>query len=149
VIAGNDMGAGASARTLIRALGLEGRTLFTGLLCGPERLEALADADVVVYPSQDEIFGLVPLEALLSGTPVVVAGDCGCGEVISGLGGGGLVVPLGDAAALAVAIAAVLDAPGPWREAAAAAALRVRSTFGESVVCAAYEDLYRGMVQGA
>ena len=58
------------------------RTVFTGLLRASERLEALADADVVVYPSQDEIFGLVPLEALLSGTPVIVADDSGCGEVV-------------------------------------------------------------------
>jgi len=73
VLAGNDMGAAAGARALVRSLGIEPRTLFTGLLKGQDRLEALADAEVLVYPSQDEIFGLVPLEALLCGTPVIVA----------------------------------------------------------------------------
>src|SRR5439155_17348838 len=73
VIAGNDMGAGGAARALAGALGVERRTWFTGLLQGRERLEALADADVMVYPSADEIFGLAPLESILSGTPVVVA----------------------------------------------------------------------------
>ena len=49
------MGAAQRARRLARELGVEGRTVFTGLLRGGERLEALADADVLVYPSQDEI----------------------------------------------------------------------------------------------
>src|SRR5437773_387794 len=75
VIAGNDMGAGAGLRSLASALGIEARTTFTGLLRGEQRLEALADADVVVYPSEDEIFGLVPMEALLAGTPVIVSDD--------------------------------------------------------------------------
>ena len=35
---------------------------------------ALADANLLVYPGRDEIFGLVPLEALLCDTPVIVAG---------------------------------------------------------------------------
>ena len=81
-MAGNDMGGGAGRACARRSLGLEPRTLFTGLLKGRDRLEALADAEVVVYPSQDEIFGLVPLEALLAGTPVIVADDSGCGEVV-------------------------------------------------------------------
>ena len=104
------MGAGARTRSLVRSLGIEHRTIFTGLLRGRDRLEALADADVLVYPSQDEIFGLVPLEALLCGTPVVVADDSGCGEVVR-ITGGGHVVPLGDVDALSRAIDVVLTSP--------------------------------------
>src|SRR5262249_41251912 len=110
VIAGNDMGALRSARALVHALALGDRVVFTGLLRGRERLDLLADADVVVYPSQDEVFGLVPLEALLCGVPVVVADDCGCGEVIASVGGGE-VVAVGDARALAAAIDGLLAAP--------------------------------------
>lgn len=61
---------------------------FPGTLEGPDRLALLVDADVLVYPSTDEIFGLVPLEGLLCGAPVVVGGDCGCGELISEAGAG-------------------------------------------------------------
>ncbi len=145
VIAGNDMGSGAGTRALAHSLGLEARTHFTGLLTGRQRIEALADADVVVYPSQDEIFGLVPLEALLTGTPVIVASDSGCGEVIRATGGGQLVA-VGDDAALARAIARVLAARGEWRSAAAGAAVRVRAAYSEEVVCARLEELYRGML---
>ena len=145
VVAGNDMGGGSRLRTLARSLGVESRTTFTGLLEGRDRLEALADAEVLVYPSQDEIFGLVPLEALLAGTPVIVSDDSGCGEVIRGAGGGQLV-PLGDSDALAHAIECVLTAPSAWREAAVEAAGRVRAEYGDGVVCAQLEQMYAEMI---
>ena len=144
VVAGNDMGGGAAARAAVDRLGVGGRTIFTGLLEGRARLELLADADVVVYPSEHEIFGLVPLEALLAGTPVVVANDSGCGEVVAAMGGG-LVVE-GNAAALRSAIDHILAAPVHWRAAAAEAARRIRATCATEVVCAQLEDLYRDMV---
>ena len=148
VVAGNDMGAGSAARSLIRSLGLADRTLFSGRLEGRQRLEALADADVLVYASAHEIFGLVPLESLLAGTPVIVADDSGCGEIVRATGGG-QVVPLGEAAALATAIDVVLDDRGRWREAAAAAAETIRATYGEATVCAQLEQLYGDVVAGA
>ena len=144
VVAGNDMGSGGEARALVRSLGLEARTIFTGLLRGRERLEALTDADVLVYPSQDEIFGLVPLEALLCGTPVIVSDDSGCGEVVRATGGG-QVVP-GDAAAVAHAIDGVLESPAAWRAAAAVAALRVRGAYGGRAVTSELTDLYRAVL---
>ncbi|MGH9254905.1 MAG: glycosyltransferase family 4 protein, partial [Vicinamibacterales bacterium] len=122
----------------------EGRTLFTGLLEGRARLELLADADVVVYPSEHEIFGLVPLEALLSGTPVVVTSDSGCGEVIASTGGG--LVVQGDADALRSAIDHILESPAHWRAAAAEAAKRVRAMYAPGVVCAQLEQVYLDMV---
>jgi glycosyltransferase involved in cell wall biosynthesis len=60
----------------------------TGTLHGPDRLALLVDADVLVYPSTHEVFGLVPLEGLLCGAPVVVGDDCGCGELIHEAGAG-------------------------------------------------------------
>jgi glycosyltransferase involved in cell wall biosynthesis len=145
VIAGNDMGSEKNARSLARALGVERQTVFTGLLTGAARIEALADADVLVYPSEDEIFGLVPLEAILSGTPVIVADDSGCGEVIRKTGGGD-VVPLGSPTDLAQAIVRVLVAPAESRAAAASAAVRIRATYGDEIVCAQLEQLYQDMV---
>jgi glycosyltransferase involved in cell wall biosynthesis len=146
VIAGNDMGAGAGIQSLLHEMHLEARTTITGLLRGQDRLDALADADVLVYPSQDEAFGLVPLEALLAGTPVVVADDSGCGEIIR-LIGGGEVVPAGDIEALARAIARTLQSSSLLR--IAAAADRIRTLFGDDVVCAQVEEVYREMVAPA
>ncbi|MGH9386944.1 MAG: glycosyltransferase [Vicinamibacterales bacterium] len=148
IIAGNEMGAGSTLHALVRELGIDRRTHFTGLLRGRERLEALADADVVVYPSDHEVFGLVPLEALLSGSPVIVADDCGCGEVVGAIGGG-LVTPLGDVDALARAIHLVLETPSVWRAAAAQAAARVRATYGHEVVTERVEELYQSLVRSS
>jgi len=145
VIAGNDMGAEAAARDLVRELALTPRVTFTGLLEDDERFDALADADVTVYPSEHEIFGLVPLESLLVGTPVVVTGDSGCGEVIRETGGGP-IVPVGDADGLARAIDEVLADPKRWRAAAHEAATRARTLYGEASVCAQVEALYAEVV---
>jgi glycosyltransferase involved in cell wall biosynthesis len=145
VIAGNDMGSGPAVRAAVQSRGLDGHVRFTGLLSGRERLQALTDADVVVYPSEHEIFGLVPLESLLAGTPVVVAGDSGCGEVIRGIGGGKVVEP-GDAKALAEAIKVVISDPVHWRGEATYAAARARDLYGNDVVCDRLVDLYRAIL---
>jgi glycosyltransferase involved in cell wall biosynthesis len=145
IIAGNDMGAAAMARRASRDAGVAHRTIFTGLLRGRERLEALADADVVVYPSEAEVFGLVPLESLLCGTPVIVADDSGCAEIVGAVGGG-QIVPLGDVAALGRAIDQVLDHPARWRSAAADGAARVRARYAGDSVCGRLDEVYRELV---
>jgi glycosyltransferase involved in cell wall biosynthesis len=137
------MGSGAVARDAARRLGVDGRTIFTGLLEGRSRLELLASADVVVYPSEHEIFGLVPLEALLAGTPVVVSNDSGCGEVVASTGGG-LVVE-GRADALRSAVDHILESPAHWRAAAVEGARRVRRRYAPEAVCASLEEMYKDM----
>jgi glycosyltransferase involved in cell wall biosynthesis len=143
VVAGNDMGSGDATRAAVSRMGVEARTIFTDLLQGRARLELLASADVVVYPSEHEIFGLVPLEALLAGTPVVVADDSGCGEVIAATGGG--LVVKGDADSLRSAVDHILDAPAHWKAAAVEAAKRVKVRYASDVVCAQLEQVYRAV----
>ncbi|NOY27315.1 MAG: glycosyltransferase family 4 protein [Oligoflexia bacterium] len=108
VIGGNDMGGLAAAKAAAAGTGRDpGSIVFTGVLEGAERLALLADADVLVYPSTDEIFGLVPFEGLLCGTPVVVGDDCGCGELIAEAGAG-LLVRHGDVEGLRARIRTLL-----------------------------------------
>jgi glycosyltransferase involved in cell wall biosynthesis len=125
--------------------GLAARTTFTGLLRGADRVDALASADVVVYPSSDEVFGLVAFEALLAGTPVVVAGDSGCGEIVADTGGG-VIVPVGDDAALSAAIRSILASPREWRQRAREAAGRVRTRFGGHVIAEKLDVLYHELI---
>jgi len=100
VVAGNDMGVQGDLEAQAEALQLGDRVRFLGLVTGERRVAALADADVLVYPSSDEIFGLVPFEGLLAGTPAVVSDDCGCGELVAQARAGELV-RYGSPAALA------------------------------------------------
>ena len=58
---------------------------------GDEKLSAYVDADVLVYPSIYEVFGLVPFEAIMCGTPVVVTDNCGCSQWVKNSGAGYLV----------------------------------------------------------
>jgi glycosyltransferase involved in cell wall biosynthesis len=148
VIAGNDLGAGRAIRTRVQRRRLEHRTFFPGLLKGRERLNALADADVAVYPARDEIFGLVPLEAILAGTPVIVADDSGCAEVIARTGGGRIVTE-GDVSALASQIRLTLADPEAARGDAAKARERVSSVYATDQICGLIEGLYTTVLRDA
>jgi glycosyltransferase involved in cell wall biosynthesis len=147
VIAGNDMGAGDDARRLAARWSVEHCTEFPGLLCGHARLELLADANIVAYASEDEVFGLVPLEALLCGTPVVVADDSGCGEIIDRVGGG-LCVPPGDAPALARALVSLVTDPDSTAS-IPVVQQRIRALFSHHVVCQQLTDVYEEIVEEA
>ena len=82
VIAGPDDGYIDSLTQQIKKLKIEHKVLITGPLYNNEKIETFVDADVLIYPGRIEIFGLVPFEALMCGTPVIVTEDCGCGEII-------------------------------------------------------------------
>jgi glycosyltransferase involved in cell wall biosynthesis len=142
VVAGSDMGGLAAALRLATLLGLGDRIALRGTLEGRARLEWLAAADVVVYPSTDEAFGLVPAEALLCGTPVVVADAGGCAEMVGSMAGA-QTVPAGDADSLASAIDRVLRDRVSWRSAAAEGAAAVRARYASDVVAARLDALYR------
>ena len=70
-----------------------------------------AAADVLAFPSTKEGWGLAVLEAMSAGLPVVVSDLPVFLEYLQP-GRDALVVPVGDAAALSGALAAVLDDPG-------------------------------------
>jgi len=65
-------------------------------------------AEVIAYPSLVEGFGMPALEALASGTPLVTTSGSALEEIV---GDAALLVPPADTAALARALASVLDDP--------------------------------------
>jgi D-inositol-3-phosphate glycosyltransferase len=100
----------AEVRALAGRLGLDGAVTFVG----PQPQEALrcwyAAADLTVLPSYYESFGMVALEAMACGTPVIASRVGGLPTTIRD-GLTGLLVRDGDAGALAARIAQVLDEP--------------------------------------
>jgi glycosyltransferase involved in cell wall biosynthesis len=84
VIAGPDGGYLYTLKGLLRDLNITGKTVITGPLYEQEKLEAYTAADLFVNPRADEIFGLVFLEALACGTPVICSEGCGIADLING-----------------------------------------------------------------
>jgi glycogen synthase len=112
---GGDAAYLAELRGRAARLGVEGRMRF---LSQPrERLPAVyADADAVVFPVQwDEPWGLVPLEAMAVGRPVVATGTGGSSEYLRDGENCLLFEPRDSPSALAGAIAR-LAADGDLRE---------------------------------
>lgn len=85
-----------------RSLGLADRVLFAGHRDDPAAW--MRAADLLVLPTDAESFGLVLLEALALGVPVIASAGGGVPEVIED-GKSGLLFPPGDATALADRIA--------------------------------------------
>jgi len=70
-------------RAQTSALGLDHKIYFTGYLNSKDVQKMYKCADVSVFPSTYEPFGIVALEAMLSGTPVVASDIGGLNEIIN------------------------------------------------------------------
>jgi glycosyltransferase involved in cell wall biosynthesis len=84
---------------------------FNGELPWTQRYKAFHDVSVVVLPSRHEPFGMVVLEAMQSGVPVIFDSRAGVGEVVSA----GVKVDCGDTRALASEIEALLESEHTWK----------------------------------
>jgi glycogen(starch) synthase len=92
-------------KDLVHQLGLDGRVRFHGWADQDQRMAAYVAADVVVFPVRwQEPFGLVPLEAMRVGRPVVSTARGGTAEFLRE-GENALVFEPDDPAGLAQAIA--------------------------------------------
>jgi glycosyltransferase involved in cell wall biosynthesis len=108
------VGDGPSATDLMllaAQLGVASRCNFTGALHPTEVLRRMRRATVVAVPSRAEAFGVVALEALSVGTPVVASAVGGLSEIVRD-GVDGFLVPPSDPGAMASRIAQVLRSPG-------------------------------------
>ena len=132
-------------RALARKAHVEDRVHFRGRVGRAELPALLRSADAVVCVPWYEPFGIVPLEAMACGRPVV-------GTAVGGLldtveeGATGALVPPRDAVALAAALGPLLD-DAPRREAwGRAARERVVAGFSWDQVGARTEDVYEGVL---
>ncbi len=105
VIGGDEYSNSALERLKQQAagLGISGRVKFIGAVPQHELPRYYSAADVVAVPSYSETFGLVALEAVACGTPVVSA-DVGAARLIIKEGYSGTVVPGNEPGELAGAI---------------------------------------------
>ncbi len=107
VIAGSGDLAGGIVELVARE-GLGRKIVFTGFLRGAEVARMFQAADLFVMPSVSEPFGLVPLEALAHGVPVIISKQSGVAEVLHSAP----KVDFWDTHRMADLILAVLQRPG-------------------------------------
>ncbi|MBQ0038884.1 MAG: glycosyltransferase [Treponema sp.] len=74
-----------------KELGLEKSVFFTGYIEGTHLIYFYKKADVFTFPSKTDTQGLVTIEAMLSGLPVVAIGAMGTLDVMQGDNGGFMV----------------------------------------------------------
>jgi len=124
-------------RSQVRALGLDGVVIFAGFQRNvAEWMQAM---DVFVHASDREPFGIVVLEAMALGKPVIAGAEGGPGEVITD-GENGLLVRFGDDQSLADAILRYLGDDAFAARVGAAARTRAAAfddrTYAENVIAA-------------
>jgi glycosyltransferase involved in cell wall biosynthesis len=122
--------------------GLGDRWTFLGVLPARELGAFYAACDVTVLPSlnRTESFGMVQVESMACGTPVVASDIPGVRQPTM-MTGMGKTVPAGDAEALAQALLEVLDRP----ERFAGNAAEVAARFSSDAIAAEYEALYTSL----
>ncbi len=131
--------------TMIQELGLEDSVQLAGFISDETRDELYAVADVAVFPSRYEPFGIVALEAMAAGAAVVVSDVGGLSEVVEHGLTGLRVAPTPEAHA--DAILDILHHPHLAAERARRAQQVVSSQYSwETIadqVLAVYEDMLR------
>ncbi len=86
-------------RKLTRDLGVEQNVEFTGRISHARKIQLMQQADVLIYPSPKEGWGLSVLEANACGTVVVASNSPGLNEAVQD-GKTGFLVPHGDVGAM-------------------------------------------------
>jgi glycosyltransferase involved in cell wall biosynthesis len=115
----------SSTKELVHRLGLDDIAFVLGRV---EPRDWLARADVFAHTSRWEGFGIVLLEAMLSGLPVVATRVSAIPEIVVD-GETGLLAPPGDAAAVAGALARLLDDVDLRRRLGASGRIRAHDEF--------------------
>jgi glycosyltransferase involved in cell wall biosynthesis len=114
----------------IRDYGLAGRVTLTGVLVGEAKRQVFRNADIFCFPTffASETFGLVVVEAMSAGMPVVATDWRGLPTIVDD-GRDGFLVPTRDPMALADKLSRLLQDPGLRARMGAAARRKYESMF--------------------
>ncbi len=128
-----------SAMEVATELGVADRVHFIGVV---EQIEpVLQQANLLLLPSETESFGLVALEAMASGVPVIASRVGGLPEVVAH-GETGYLAPVGDVDAMAEYAIGLLQNPIAYREFSQAAHERAARLFDYHLLVDRYEGIY-------
>lgn len=132
---------------LAAARGLERRVVFKGFVDEDEKQTLLRAADIFALPSLHEAFGLVYLEAMQAGLPIVATRPGGQEDFLEE-GVTAHLVDAGDPAALTAALARLVRDRAARRRMGEAAAA-VAASFTAAAAARRYEAVFARLVQSA
>jgi N-acetyl-alpha-D-glucosaminyl L-malate synthase BshA len=128
------------------ALGIKNRVRFLGKQ--DSVAELMACADLLLLPSESESFGLVALEAMASGVPVVASRAGGVPEVVEDQVTGCLG-EIGDVEGMADAAVSLLSDHATWVRTSIAAKRIAAERFAADVIVPQYERYYERVIAGS
>src|SRR5690606_28719052 len=134
---------------LIAELGLSDIVTVRSGLSDDELAELLASAEIACIPSLYEGFSLPAVEAMASGTPLVVSRAGALPEVVGEPGVGADLITPGDAEELTAALGALFDAPLRRAEMSRAGRERALSVFSWESVAAQTTRIYQRAIDRA
>lgn len=120
--------------------GQGGQVRLLGELAGVERVYRASE--LLAMPSTREAFGMVLVEAMASGLPVIATRIAGVTDAIVDDGQTGLLVPPGDAAALTEALGRMLGDPARARAMGEHARRNVAARYGLGVSATRWREIY-------
>jgi len=127
-------------KSLVRSLGIEGKIIFTGFRSDVSRL--MSGLDMIIHASSEpEPFGLVVIEGMAAGKPVVATAAGGVLDIIEN-GVSGILVPCKDSTAIADAIITILYDPEKAEQMGCAGRRHVEENFSIEHQVAAVQSLY-------
>jgi len=137
---------GIGLRALAKALGVQEHVMFRFDSVSEAELEAAyARADVLVFPNENQAWGLVVLEAMVRGLPVIVSRGSGVHEVLTD-GANAVLVDARRPDQIAGAIALLARDPARRAELGAAARRLVREAYTSRHYAAAMLGIFRSCV---
>ena len=123
------------------------RTVRTGFLSGAAKDDAFAAADLFALPSRNENFGIVVVEAMAAGLPVVVSDETYLHGEVTAAGAGLVCQP--DPRSCRAALAALVDDADRRADAGARARRLAADRFAPDAATAAMVEVYRSLRPGA
>ncbi|MFC0559909.1 N-acetyl-alpha-D-glucosaminyl L-malate synthase BshA [Halalkalibacter alkalisediminis] len=132
------------ARQLVRELEIEDKVLFLGNQ--KHIAELLSMSDLMLLLSEKESFGLVALEAMACGVPVIGTNAGGIPEVITD-GVTGYLCEVGDVECVAKKAVMLLSDISSYEAFSLRAMEHVKSVFHSEIIVSEYEKLYKQVLQ--
>lgn len=134
----------SQAKDMVKELGIKDRVKFLG------KQEDVATffscADILLFPSEEESFGLAALEAMACKVPVIASCSGGIPEVVDD-GGCGYLVAVGDVDTMAQKGIELGQSSEKRRAMGRAGRLRAEALFHPDIILPQYEDIYEEAVR--